>query len=407
MEYPYRPESNFVWLTGWGADTVPGSVLVFAPADHGHDITLYIHEPAGRDVDEFYTDPHVGEFWIGPRPSAEEVQEDLGIAVRGRQDLSRALAQIEAGVNVLFASDAEPGLLAFVPSWFDRSAQQEALLAQNLSEARLIKDEYEIQQLRAAIAATARGFDDVFTRLDSVRDHARGERLAEVIFTARARVDGNGVGYGTISAAGPHACFLHWTQNDGEARDGDLLLLDAGVEVESLYTADITRTFPVSGRYTATQREVYDAVLKAADEGLKIARPGVRLRDIHDRVMRELALKLRSWGILAVPVEEALRPENQQHRRYMFHGTSHHLGLDVHDCAHARREAYVDGILSPGMIFTVEPGLYFRADDLTVPEEFRGIGIRIEDDVLVTAEGVDNLSAAIPRTPDEIERRLS
>ena len=228
--------------------------------------------------------------------------------------------------------------------------------------------------------------------------------MVEGVFHRRARSDGNGEGYDTIAASGPHACYLHWTRNDGAVLPGDLILIDAGVEADSLYTADITRTIPVDGRFTDVQRRVYETVREAADAAFAVARPGARSRAVHEAAMQVIARRTAEWGLLPVTAEEALDADRGgQHRRYMVHGTSHHLGIDVHDCAQARREMYYDGVLEPGMVFTIEPGLYFQIDDLTVPEEYRGIGVRIEDDVLVTHDGVENLSASIPRTADEVE----
>ncbi|HLS32052.1 MAG TPA: M24 family metallopeptidase, partial [Brevibacterium sp.] len=234
--------------------------------------------------------------------------------------------------------------------------------------------------------------------------HPRGERVIEGVFAARAREDGNAVGYETIAAAGNNANTLHWIRNDGPVRAGDLVLIDAGVEVDSLYTADITRTIPVTGRFTEPQRRVYQAVLDAADAAFaRAGEPGVRFRDVHDAAMEVIATRLHSWGLLPGTVAESLAPEGQFHRRWMVHGTSHHLGIDVHDCAQARREMYLDAELVPGMVFTIEPGLYFRADDLAVPEELRGIAVRIEDDILVTDTGVENLSRDLPRRPEDVE----
>jgi Xaa-Pro aminopeptidase len=228
----------------------------------------------------------------------------------------------------------------------------------------------------------------------------------EGVFYTRARRDGNAVGYDTIAASGPHACILHWTRNDGALGSGDLILVDAGVEVDSLYTADITRTLPVSGTFSPVQRTVYEAVREAADAAFAIVRPGIVFRDVHAEAMKVIARYTAEWGILPVSAAESLEPDAQYHRRYMVHGTSHHLGLDVHDCAQARRDMYHDGTVEEGMVFTIEPGLYFQPDDLTVPEEFRGIGVRIEDDILVTRDGAENLSAGIPRTADDVEAWL-
>ncbi|WP_282837070.1 aminopeptidase P family protein [Microbacterium flavum] len=378
-DYPFRAHSAFAHLTGWASDAVPDSVLVFEPTGaEGHDATLYLRERADRTTPEFYADAAIGEFWIGPRPSLAGVASDLGVAT----------AHLDA----------------FEPREGDLVLDEHEELTRVVSQLRLVKDEYEIAQMRLAVEVTARGFDDIVADLPRIIDTPRGERAVEGIFHHRARVEGNGEGYDTIAASGPHACYLHWTRNDGAVVPGDLILIDAGVEVDSLYTADITRTLPVSGTFTDVQRKVYETVREAADAAFAVAKPGVRFRAIHEAAMAVIARRTAEWGLLPVTADEALDADRGgQHRRYMVHGTSHHLGIDVHDCAQARREMYYDGILEPGMVFTIEPGLYFQIDDLTVPEEYRGIGVRIEDDVLVTADGVENLSAAIPRTADEIE----
>lgn len=380
-DYPFRAHSAFAHLTGWASDAEPDSVLVFDPSDAGHDVTLYFRERADRTTSEFYSDATIGEFWIGPRPALAGVAADLGVA-------TAHLAEFAASDNDLLLDDDED-------------------LTRFVSELRLVKDAYEIAELRHAVEVTARGFDDIVRALPDAIAHARGERVVEGVFGRRAREDGNGEGYDTISASGPHACYLHWTRNDGAVVPGDLILVDAGVEADSLYTADITRTLPVSGTFTEVQRRVYETVREAADAAFAAARPGVKFRTVHEAAMAVIAARTAEWGLLPVSAEEALDADNGgQHRRYMVHGTSHHLGIDVHDCAQARREMYYDGILEPGMVFTIEPGLYFQIDDLTVPEELRGIGVRIEDDVLVTETGVENLSAGIPRTADEVEAWL-
>jgi Xaa-Pro aminopeptidase len=276
-------------------------------------------------------------------------------------------------------------------------------LSEALSELRLIKDEWEIEQLKTAVAATVEGFADVVRALPRAMTHHRGERVIEGAFFARAREEGNELGYDTIAAAGNNATILHWTRNTGKVTAGELLLVDAGVEAESLYTADITRTLPVNGKFSDVQRKIYEAVLDAADAGFAAARPGAKFRDIHAAASRVLAERLAEWGLLPVSVEEAISPEGQHHRRWMPHGTSHHLGMDVHDCAQAKRDLYLDGVLTEGMVFTIEPGLYFKNEDFAIPAEYRGIGVRIEDDILMTAEGPVNLSAALPRKPDDVE----
>ena len=428
-DYPYRAHSAFAHLTGWGADTVPGSVLVLEPAGMGHVATVHLREAAGRDSDEFYANSDIGEFWVGARPSLADVATELGLATGSLRDfLESGLDGLDWAVPTLVIRDADPVLTTRIDALrgplvehaeegapdeprTERAQRVEgatdADLARDASELRLVKDAYEIEQMRLAIAATKSGFDDVIADLEHVIAHPRGERVVEGTFNRRARMDGNTVGYDTIAASGPHACILHWTRNDGPVIPGDLILIDAGVELESYYTADITRTLPVSGAFTEVQRRVYDAVLEAADAAFSIVRPGIRFRDVHAEAMKVIAAKTAEWGLLPVPAETALEPEHQEHRRYMVHGTSHHLGIDVHDCAAARREMYLDGIVEAGMVFTIEPGLYFQPDDLSVPEGYRGIGVRIEDDILVTADGAERLSAGIPRTAAEVEAWLA
>ncbi len=416
-DYPYRAHSAFSYLTGWGSDSVPGSVLVLEPTAAGHDATLYLLPTAGRDSEEFYANAAIGEFWTGPRPSLGHVAADLGLATRHLDEFAAVLDATDGTTRIVREADRDltdqldgRRLLAAelgpdAEETIDETG--DADFARDLSEMRFVKDDYEVREMRLAIDATKQGFDDVIADLPQIVAHPRGERLVEGTFNRRARAEGNQVGYDTIAASGPHACILHWTRNDGPVNDGDLILLDAGIELDSLYTADITRTLPISGTFTEVQRRVYEAVLEAADAARAIVKPGIRFREVHAAAMQVIARKTAEWGLLPVSAEESLDADLQYHRRYMVHGTSHHLGIDVHDCAQARRELYLDGELLEGMIFTIEPGLYFQPDDLTVPEDFRGIGVRIEDDVLVTADGCENLSGGIPRTADEVEAWLA
>ncbi len=380
-DYRYRPHSAFAHLTGWGSRTVPASVLVI-DARRGVKSTLFFRETAGHDTDEFFANSAIGEFWIGSRPSLKQVSALLGLPTKSLKLYDEFVKSISKKEVVTL---------------------DDAAVAEFVSELRLVKDEYEIKEMRKAVAASIEGFKSVVRNLDRAVKHPRGERIVEGAFFAEARANGNDLGYETIAAAGEHACTLHWIINDGKVRQGELLLLDAGVEVDSLYTADVTRPLPINGKFNATQEMIYEAVREAADAAFKIAKPGVKFREIHGAAMRVIAKKTAEWGLLPVSAEESLEPDNQFHRRWMIHGTSHHLGLDVHDCAQARREMYLDAELKPGMIFTIEPGLYFHKDDLLVPKKFRGIGVRIEDDVLVTKTGVENLTKGLPRKPREIE----
>ena len=403
--HPYRAHTTFTYYTGWGSDTVPDSVLVLTPNGDAHDANVYYRFPAGRGTDEFYSDPDIGEFWVGPRPSPDDVSVELGVATRAHAELDDLLARADGTWRII--READPVITAAVDKARGEKSDADAEFFRFTSEQRLVKDAFEIAEMRKAVDATALGFNDVLSSLPEVIAHSRGERLIEGTFNRRARAEGNFNGYETIVAAGHHACTLHWTRNDGPVTSGDLVLMDAGVEVESLYTADITRTFPVSGTFSETQRLVYDAVCEAADAAFAVVKPGIVFKEVHAAAMTVIAQKVSEWGFLPVSAEESLSEHGQHHRRYMVHGTSHHLGLDVHDCGQARAEFYKDGIVREGMVFTIEPGLYFQPDDLTVPEEFRGIGVRIEDNIVVTATGAENLSAGIPRTSADIEAWLA
>ncbi|MCD9903241.1 aminopeptidase P family protein [Streptomyces sp. MT29] len=392
-EYAFRASTEYAYLTG---DQTQDGVLVLEPTgDSGHQATIYLLPRSNRENGEFWLDGQ-GELWVGRRHSLAEAEQLLGIPAKDVREIAAALTEAAGPVRNVRGHDAsiEAALTDKV------TAERDEELRVYLSEARLVKDAFEIAELQKACDATARGFEDVVRSLDKAE--ATSERFIEGTFFLRARIEGNDIGYGSICAAGPHATTLHWVRNDGAVRSGDLLLLDAGVETNELYTADVTRTLPINGTFSPLQRKIYDAVYEAQEAGIAAVKPGATFRDFHDASQRVLAEKLVAWGLLGdLSVDKVLELGLQ--RRWTLHGTGHMLGMDVHDCAVARTEAYVDGILEPGVCLTVEPGLYFQADDLTVPEEYRGIGVRIEDDILVTEDGNRNLSDQLPRRADEVE----
>jgi Xaa-Pro aminopeptidase len=396
-DYRFRPHSAFSWLTGInGTDSVPDSVLVLEPNSSGHEALLFIHPRSTREnSEEFYRNPKHGEFWIGRRMTLEETEFAYEIKVKHIDSLEEFL---NSKRDSLVVREQDALVDELVPG----SDEDSAFLSW-LSEARLIKDSFEISEMQKAVDATHRGFEEMIREIPSAVGKKRGERLIEGAFFARARYEGNDLGYDSIVASGSHACILHWIKNDGELRNGELILIDAGVEVESLYTADITRTLPINGKFTPAQRKIYTLVYEAQKAGMQAVKPGAKFRDFHHAAMGVLARGLEEMGVLPVSAEESLKAEVGLHRRWTVHGTGHMLGMDVHDCAQARKEAYVEGILEEGMIVTVEPGLYIHPDDMLFPAEYRGIGVRIEDDVLVTKDGFKNLSEAMPRHPDEIE----
>ena len=406
-DYRFRPHSAFTWLTGLGTDREPDAVLVMEPAPGGHEATLYFHPRVPRTDPEFYADARYGEMWVGQRESLAEMSSLAQLRTADIDDLEPALQSMASQTPTRMLRETDPELADKLDGWRGRAEQADADFIVMLSELRLTKDESELDQMRQACRATAVGFEAVARELPNAVANGRGERWVEGVFGLHAIHQGNAVGYDTIAASGDHANTLHWIRNDGDLVPGDLLLLDAGVELDSLFTADVTRTLPVSGKFTEPQRKVYQAVLEAQQAGMDAARPGAKFSEVHDAAIAVVAKHLEEWGILPVSAEESLSPEGGQHRRWMVHGTSHHLGLDVHDCAQARRSEYREGVLREGMVITVEPGIYFKSTDLLVPEEFRGIGVRIEDDIVITADGCEILSDQLPRDPDEVEAWLA
>jgi Xaa-Pro aminopeptidase len=371
-DFRFRPHSAYAWLTGLTGEDQAGHVLVLEPSGpHGHEAVLYLRPRSSRanGNQEFFRDRRYGEFWVGRRPDLAEAERLTGIRCAHLDTLGEPPA---------------------------RHAATDPELAAALSELRLVKDAWEIDQLQLAVDHTAAGFEDVVRALPQALAHPRGERWIEGVFGLRARAEGNGTGYNTIAASGAHAGILHWIHNDGRLNRDELLLLDAGVETDTLYTADITRTLPLSGRFSPVQRQVYELVLAAQDAGIAALRPGASFGDFHRAGMRVIAEGLAEWGVL----KDA---EGDLHRRYSLCSSGHMLGLDVHDCAKARAETYLEGVLEEGQVLTVEPGLYLQPDDETLPAELRGVSVRIEDDLVITADGARLMSGALPRSVAGVE----
>ena len=386
-DYRFRAETAHTYLCG---NQTTDAVLVI---DDGEPV-LYARPRSSRDTDEFFRDRQYGELWAGRRPSLNEISSSLGIPCKHIDDLPSALSA-SGKTRVLRGVDAKvDGLVA-------ADEGQDHEFARVVSELRLVKDPWEVEQLQEACDITALGFEDAVRDWANVQKY--GERWIEGTFFRRARAMGNDIGYDSIVGGGRHATTLHWIDNDGPIRPGELVLLDMGVEGRNLYTADVTRTLPVDGTFTTLQRDLYSLVFNAQQAGIEAVRPDVPFLAAHDAAMSVLAHGLADLGLLPVPAEEALSPDSKVYARWTLHGTSHMLGMDVHDCGRASTDVYPKGKLVEGMCLTVEPGLYFQEDDLLVPEELRGIGIRIEDDIMVTADGWKNLSESLPRDAADVE----
>lgn len=380
--YEFRAHSDFVYLLN---AQIEDAVLVGRPTSGGHDFELFLPVPFTPGTADFFSNAIHGELWVGPSHNPSQWSAALGIPVRSITELESA---VRAGTFAA-AGSAKASELAQL------NAQDSPVLRRVLSQLRMVKDAWEIGQLRASVNHTVEGFRQVLAAIpQSIAEG--GERWLQGTFDRVARTYGNGPGYATIIGAGIHAPTLHWTRCDGPVREDQLLLLDMGVEERSCYTADVTRTFPVAGSFSEPQRLVHDLVEKSHRAGLATLAPGNSFSDFHFACMEVIAQGLHDWDLLPVSVDEALSPTGQQHRRWLVCGVGHHLGLDVHDCSHSHYEDYQGAALEENMVLTVEPGLYFHAHDQLVPPELRGLGVRIEDDLLITANGYENLSAELP-----------
>jgi Xaa-Pro aminopeptidase len=392
-EFKYRPASDLWWLTGWPDPDV--ALLV----RHGeHPFTLFV-QPKNPEM----------EVWTGIRPGPEGAVHEYGMdAAHDIEELPDKLIDLLQGLTTLhyaWAEDAEnDALLATaIKKSLRKSRKSRAAVPMTfhhpavlLHELRLHKNPKEIRVLREAARITGLAHA---AAMRAARPGTGEWEIEAVVDGTFRREGGDGPGYSTIVASGPNACILHHVKNDRVMREGDLLLLDAGGEV-AYYTADVTRTFPVSGTFSPAQRRLYDIVLAAQIAAIEEARVGRPYRAMHDAAVRVLVVGLIEVGLLQGNVDEIIADES--YKRYYMHGTGHWLGLDVHDVG-LYQQGGESRPLQPGMVVTVEPGLYIPPDDLTVPADYAGIGIRIEDDVLITEAGPEVLTASIPKHAADVE----
>ena len=388
--YDFRPHSDFLWLTNCHAE---GAVLLGTPSSGGHDYRLFVPAPALPGDPAFFTSAAHGELWVGAAHGPTHWEAALGIPTSPLGALDQALARL-SGAEA--AGNLDSSMVT------RHSLKPSAALRRTLAELRLLKDEWEISELRNSVAHTIEGFSQVINQIPTAVAGG-GERWLQGTFDRVARTYGHGPGYATIVGSAHHAPTLHWVRCDGPVVESEMLLLDMGVEENSFYTADVTRTFPANGRFTTAQRQVHDLVEKAHRAGLAQIAHGKDFTAFHTSIMEVIANGLNDWGLLPVSVDEALSPAGQHHRRWLVCGVGHHLGLDVHDCSAASYEEYQGAVLQENMVLTVEPGLYFHRHDEMVPPELRGMGVRLEDDLLVTAAGHENLSDPLPIDADGIE----
>ena len=396
VEYRYRPDSDFFYLTGFRE---PGAVAVLVPEDGAARYLLFVRP---RDPER--------ELWTGARAGVEGAKEIHGADAAFPVDkLGAELGRLLKGTEKVYFAfgrnhDHERpermlGLIREAQAERPRTGKGPAAVldpATLLHEMRLRKTPEEIALMREAARISCMAHEQAVraTRPDQFEYEVEGL----VDFTFR-RHGAAGPAYPTIVASGANATILHYTDNDRRMADGDLLLLDAGAEF-GCYNADITRTFPVGARFSPVQRDLYAIVLAAQKAAIDAVRPGVPYDEPHRCAIRVLCEGLVAQGLLQGDVNALI--EGEEYRRYYMHRTSHWLGMDVHDVGVYRPDGAARP-LEPGMVLTVEPGLYIAADAKEAPERFRGIGIRIEDDVLVTESGHEVLSAAAPKEIADVE----
>jgi Xaa-Pro aminopeptidase len=392
-EFPFRQDSDFWYLTGFAH---PHAAAVLR-TDGGPAYTLFV-EPRDRGA----------ETWTGYRPGVEGAVADFGAdEAHPRAELLERLPELvkrAARIYHVLGRDAavDEKLVGTLDEMRLRSRAGYVPASEIvdprgvLHEMRLRKGPEELAVMRRAAAISAEAHRDA-ARL------ARGGRfeyeLEAALNYAFRRSGAAGPAYATIVGGGRNATVLHYVTNDQPLRDGELVLIDAGCELEG-YASDVTRTYPVGGRFEGAARDVYEVVLAAQQRALEAVRPGTTLPALHAVTLRALVEGMVSLGLLSGDVDELVARE--AYKPWYMHNTSHWLGLDVHDVG-AYRVAGEPRPLEPGMVFTVEPGLYVRADDESAPERLRGIGVRIEDDVVVSADGCENLTAAIPKAPSDVE----
>ncbi len=390
--YPYRFDSYFYYLTGFDE---PEAALVIVAGESPKSMLFCRSRNEEREI------------WEGLRHGPEAARERFGFdAAHSIDTLDEALPRLlENQPTLYYPVGADPEWDARAMKWLNvlRARSRAGVAAPDrvqdvralVDELRLVKDAQELALMRRAarIAAAAHR-----RAMQAARPGCNEYEIeAELLYEFR-RNGAQFPAYSPIVAGGANACVLHYVFNNAPLRDGDLLLIDAGCELDG-YASDVTRTFPVNGRFSGAQREVYEIVLAAQRAALDKVRPGNAWNEPHDAAVRVLAQGMLDLKLVGGTLDEAL--EKESYRRFYMHRTGHWLGLDVHDAGDYKRSGKWRA-LAPGMTLTVEPGLYIRAAD-DVPEALRNIGVRIEDDVLVAASGCEVLTAEAPKAADDIE----
>ena len=396
-EYPYRQSSDFWYFTGFNE---PEAALVLIKSNDTHNHSVLFNRV--RDL--------TAEIWFGRRLGQQAAPAKLGVdRALAFSEIDDQLYQLLNGLDAVYHAQGE---YAYADDILFRALDKlRKGSRQNLTappagidwrpivhELRLFKSAEELEVMRRAGEITALAHTRA---MQKCRPGMFEYQLEGEIHHEFTRHGARYPSYNTIVGGGENGCILHYTENESELRDGELVLIDAGCEYQS-YAGDITRTFPVNGKFTPAQRAIYDIVLESLETALRLYRPGTSIAEVTNAVVRIMVTGLANLGILKGEVDQLIL--DNAHRPYFMHGLSHWLGLDVHDVGYygtARSR-----LLEPGMVLTVEPGLYI-APDADVPAEYRGIGIRIEDDIVITADGNENLTASVVKRADDIEALMA
>lgn len=396
-EYPYRQNSDFWYFTGFNE---PEAVLVLIKSDETHSHSVLFNRLRDKTA----------EIWFGRRLGQEAAPEKLAVdRALAFSEIDQQLHLLLNGLDIVYHAQGEYAYAdTIVFAALDklrRGSRQNLFAPATLTdwrpwvhEQRLFKSEEEIAVMRRAGEITALGHTRA---MEKCRPGMYEYQLEGEILHEFTRHGARFPSYNTIVGSGENGCILHYTENESEMQDGSLVLIDAGCEYKG-YAGDITRTFPVNGKFSAPQRAIYNIVLESLETALTLYRPGTSMQEVTEKVVRIMVNGLLNLGILRGEIDQLIA-ENA-HRQFFMHGLSHWLGLDVHDVGGYGPDR--SRVLEPGMVITVEPGLYI-APDADVPAEYRGIGIRIEDDILITADGNENLTASVVKSVDDIEALMA
>lgn len=396
VHHSYRQDTNLFYLTGWEE---PDSIFVFRPG-RTPETVMFVRP---KDVERETWDG----FRYGPAGCAQEFKIDKTYLIEEFEkeivELLKPVDRLYYRFNVDLDFDRKfLGILESVKRSHGRSGRGHLPVLDSwelIGELRVIKTADDVEAMRKACSITARAHVDV---MKATKPGKTERQLLGVFLGSIYNQNADREGYGSIVASGANACTLHYVFNDQVCRDGDLLLIDAGAEAR-YYTGDITRTYPVNGKFTAAQRKVYDRVLEVQKDLVAVSKPGLAFKALQETTIERLTDVMIDLGLIKVKRQEAI--ERLLFKKYYPHGVSHYLGMDVHDTGlyQTLGENMVSRNLEPGVAFTIEPGLYIPLDDKDAPEELRGIGVRIEDDIVVTSTGCENLTSEAPKEVSELE----